>query len=71
MNNEIELTQKVMAALEKTSLASDLTSSVPATVGGVNKVTAADLPVYPGSVLVRDDLTGGFNITSLYQYGQL
>ena len=62
LNNAIILTQKVLTALGKTSHASDLTSSVPASK--VNKVTAADLPVYPGSVLVSDDSTAGFTITT-------
>lgn len=72
LNNATILTQKVLTALGKTSHASDLNSSVPASE--VNKVKATDLPVYPGSVLVRDDSTGGVTIityTSKDSYGAI
>lgn len=62
LSNATILTQKILAAIGKTSRASDLTSSVAAGTG--KQVTAADVPVYPGSVRVNSDEAFGNQIAT-------
>lgn len=62
VSNATALTQQILTSLAKTSLASDLTITGAADKG--KPVTAIDLPVYPGSVQVKNESVSNIQIAT-------
>jgi hypothetical protein len=62
VSNATALTQQILTSLAKTSFASDLTTTGAAGKG--KPVTAIELPVYPGSVQVKNESVSSIQIAT-------